>query len=483
MALIAQQMVNRQQGIRRTQMHGTVVYVAYLPLQSANWSMGLVIPQGEIENQLRLLDLMALVIVGLTSVMILILWQIQTFKQRALTKAKVAAETASRTKSEFLANMSHELRTPLNAILGMTEGLQESIFGQINPQQSEALQTINHSASHLRELINDLLDVAKIESDRMELDCQPTAVKLLCQSSLAFIQQQALKKSIQITTELPSNLPDLWVDERRIRQVLLNLLDNAVKFTPDSGQITLKVSPIKFPVDQEGRNFAPAHYLRISITDTGIGIAPNAIKKLFQPFVQIDSALNRQYAGSGLGLALVKRIVELHGGRVGVKSQVGRGSSFTVDLPCVVTAAASPISPHRPEPSSVDTRFSIQGSAPLILLAEDNEANIRTVSSFLKAKGYRTLLAKNGIEAITLAQSETPDLILIDIQMPGINGLEAIHQIRHDTTVADVPIIALTALSMAGDRERCLAAGANEYLSKPVKLKQLVITIQQCLAP
>ncbi|MEM9908262.1 MAG: PAS domain S-box protein, partial [Cyanobacteria bacterium P01_D01_bin.44] len=215
---------------------------------------------------------------------------------------------ATRLKDEFLANMSHELRTPLNAVLGMTEALQEQIFGPITPEQSKALQTIEHSGSHLLELINDILDVAKIEAGQMVLHRTLTSVALLCQSSLAFIKQPAFKKRIQLEIKQLPHIsdvwPDVWVDERRIRQVLINLLDNAVKFTPAGGKITLDVSCYKRPatLTAHKQSTSPQTYLRISVIDTGIGIAPEDIDRLFQPFVQIDSALNRQYTGTGLGL-------------------------------------------------------------------------------------------------------------------------------------------------------------------------------------
>jgi len=275
------------------------------------------------------------------------------------------------------------------------------------------------------------------------------------------------------------DLPNLLVDERRIRQVLINLLSNAVKFTPKGGNVTLQVTLEQLA----GEVFSPSSYLRIAVIDTGIGIAPENFHKLFQPFVQIDSSLSRKYEGTGLGLALVKRIVEMHGGRVEVSSRIGVGSCFTVDLPygnspLVVPDAVRPFPVDLPpvtNPTAV--------RSPLILLAEDNEANIETISSYLKAKGLRIILAKNGLEAVALAKSELPDLILMDIQMPIMDGLEATKQIRREpgSQVANIPIIALTGLAMTGDREKCLAAGANEYLSKPVKLKQLIITMQQFL--
>ena len=421
---------------------------------------------------------------------------------------------ATRLKDEFLANMSHELRTPLNAILGMTEGLQEQVFGTVNEQQIKALETIERSGSHLLALINDILDIAKIESGQIELDYTPVSIVHLCQSSLAFIKQQAVKKRIQLQIKLPPNLPDLLLDERRIRQVLINLLNNAVKFTPEGGHITLEVSrqrrtkvldppPLqgitrvriyKTPLEQE-MGLKPQEerveiqdYLRIAVIDTGIGIAPENIKKLFQPFIQIDSALNREYQGTGLGLALVKRIVELHDGEVSLTSKMGLGSCFMIELPCPVVVSSSPDRESQTEMSNQPLAPSIEPSqpeqkkSPLILLAEDNEANINTISSYLKAKGYRIILAKNGEKAIDLALSEHPDLILMDIQMPGMDGLEAIKQIRHNPNLVNVPIIALTALAMDSDRDRCLAAGANDYMSKPVKLKQLVTMIQKQLS-
>ena len=392
---------------------------------------------------------------------------------------------ATRLKDEFLANMSHELRTPLNAIMGMSEGLQEQVFGIVNEQQIKALQTIERSSSHLLELINDILDVAKIESGQMELDCTPVSINHLCQSSLPFIKQQALQKRIQLEIKVPLNLPDLLIDERRMRQVLINLLNNAVKFTPNGGRITLEVSGQQRRADPDSVD-SPPHFLvketlQIAVIDTGIGIAPEHINKLFQPFIQIDGALNRQYQGTGLGLALVKRIVELHGGQVGLTSTVGVGSCFTINLPCTGCAPSSVDLESQTEPRIEPSGPEQQGGSPLILLAEDNEANISTVSSYLKAKGYRILLAKNGEEAIALAKSENPNLILMDISMPGMDGLEAMQQIRLDPSLVDLPIVALTALAMTGDRDRCLAAGANDYLTKPVKLKQLVATIQHLL--
>jgi len=343
----------------------------------------------------------------------------------------------ARLKDEFLANMSHELRTPLNAILGMTEGLQEQVFGKISERQLKALQAIQSSGSHLLELINDILDLSKIAAGQIELDCALTSVNHLCQSSLTFVRQQAMQKRIQIHTKIQTNLPDLMVDERRIRQALINLLSNAVKFTPAEGSITLEVSRLRsitsFP--EENKEEAK-EYLKIEVIDTGIGIAAENIQKLFKPFVQIDSALNRQYEGTGLGLSLVKQMVELHGGKVGLTSELGIGSRFFIELPY---------------------SSNVGGSSEMF--DRDQTAE----------------------EAIAIALSARPDLILMDVQMPLMDGLEATKQIRQITSLVKVPIIALTALAMADDRDRCLAAGANEYLTKPIKLKELVTMIQKVL--
>nr|WP_271253069.1 response regulator [Pseudanabaena sp. Chao 1811] len=408
---------------------------------------------------------------------------------------------ATRLKDEFLANMSHELRTPLNAILGMTEALQEKVFGVINERQITALQTIERSGTHLLALINDILDVAKIESGQLELDYTLTSIEQLCQSSVSLIKQLAHQKRIELKVNIPKNLPDMMLDERRIRQVLINLLNNAVKFTPEGGCISLEVTCQHFFTDIPFTKAFPEmlltpyideiqspNYLQIAIIDTGIGISPENIKRLFKPFVQIDSALNRQYMGTGLGLAIVKQIVELHGGKVGVTSRIGHGSCFMIALPLSnlydSSLNANPLidrSSNRENMETGSANVPKEVNSPLILLAEDNEANIGTISCYLEAKGYQLIFAHNGQEAVNITKSHVPNLILMDIQMPVVDGMEVIRIIRSDHAFDHIPIIALTALVMTGDREKCLAAGANEYLAKPVKLKQLVEVIQKLL--
>ena len=379
-------------------------------------------------------------------------------------------------KDEFLANMSHELRTPLNAILGMAEGLQEGIFGTMNQEQNKALDTIENSGSHLLELIDEILDLTKIESGRVELEYSAVEVNHLCQSSLEFIKQQAQKKLIQLHLNTPFNLPKIRVDERRIRQVLINLLSNAVKFTPESGSVTLELTMLS------PEKTIDCPYLRFVVKDTGIGIADKDLEKLFQPFVQIDSSLNRQYEGTGLGLFLVKRIIELHQGRVKVSSEVGVGSCFAIELP-YSTVPTNDITNELKTSSfsNPNQQQEIALTAPIILLAEDNSTNSSIISTYLQSKGYRLQIAHDGLSAIELAVANQPDLILMDIQMPGMDGLTAIKHIRQNVTLTQIPIIALTAFAMEDDRRKCLAAGANIYLSKPVRLKKLFQSIQKLL--
>jgi signal transduction histidine kinase/CheY-like chemotaxis protein len=386
---------------------------------------------------------------------------------------------ATRLKDEFLATMSHELRTPLNAILGMSEALQEQVFGSLNERQIKSLRTIKRSGKHLLSLINDILDVSKIEAGKLELEIATTVVSDLCNSSLIFIKQLAFDKKIKINMQLPPGVGNIAVDERRFRQILINLLSNAVKFTPNGGAVTLTVHRQDPEENEEGMG-----WIEFVVTDTGIGISETDQTKLFQPFVQLDSSLSRQYNGTGLGLTLVKQIVQLHGGTVNLHSEINHGSCFTIRLPATVLLTE--------EESFLLTPFDDLASYPLlteenhptsslILLAEDNEANINTFSSYLTAKGYYVVLARNGLEAVALAKSHIPDLILMDIQMPQMDGLEAITSIRQDPKLANIPIIALTALAMAGDRERCLDIGANDYLAKPVQLRQLNLKMQEWL--
>jgi PAS domain S-box-containing protein len=406
---------------------------------------------------------------------------------------------ANRHKDEFLASMSHELRTPLNTILGMLQGLQGQIFGEINNRQQKALKAIELSGFQLLKLINDILDFSKMETGQISLDKRPLLMIPLCQTCVDLLKPQADQKQIQIAIQHPPALPEIYADERRIRQVLISLLSNAIKFTPPGGFIILSTAILSRRDPPPPANpgivrvsifrpkspppippMDPDHFLRLSVADTGIGIAAADQRHIFQPFLQLDSALNRGYPGTGLGLALVKRIVEQHGGEISLTSEVGAGSCFMVDLPVL---APSP-SPSSPLPPSV-ARPPLTSShvQPLIVLASDNASESNTFTSYLQAKGYRVIVAKEQDKTIPLTTQSLPQGILIDMSMSGANGLEPLHHLRRDPGLAKIPIIALIEPGRDTGREQCLAAGATDSLEKPVKLKQLVILLQQYLSP
>ena len=388
-----------------------------------------------------------------------------TERQRAeeeLRRALAELAQASRLKDEFLANMSHELRTPLNAILGLSETLLEQCSGPLTPRQVKSVTTISTSGYHLLALINDILDLSKIEAGRLELYPETVKIDEFCQGCLAFVRTQALQKKIDVTFEPDGRVAKFTADPTRLKQVLVNLLTNAVKFTPEGGRIGLTVA-------------APAgeDVVRFTVWDTGIGIADQDTPKLFRAFTQIDSGLSRAQEGTGLGLALVAKLVELQGGNVAIASEPGHGSRFTVTLPRI----ASPTPADAVVPPVATEAVRRNDRRPLILLAEDNAANIQTVGGYLEDMGYAMHYAANGLLAVKLAHELRPALILMDIQMPVMDGLTAILEICADATLKDIPIVALTALAMPGDRERCLAAGATDYLSKPVSLKTLAALV------
>ncbi len=386
-----------------------------------------------------------------------------------LSLANAELARAARLKDEFLAAMSHELRTPLNAILGLSEALQEEVYGPLTDRQIQSLHTIEESGRHLLTLINDILDVSKIEAGKVELTPGPVSVESVCQASLGLIKQEAHKKQLTVSTDFDPSVATIQADVRRLKQILVNLLSNAVKFTPAGGAIGLQVT-----------GDAEQGVVRFSVWDTGIGIAPEQMDRLFQPFVQLDSSLARQHTGTGLGLVLVHRLTDMHGGSVAVESEPGKGSRFTVSFPWRQgyngkerEEQEEPFTPLPPPPLPTSPSRSLS-----ILLVEDNEANLQMTADYLTGMGYRVLVARGGAEAVEQAVEQRPDLILMDIQMPGVDGLEATRRIRAHAELADTPIIALTALAMPGDRERCLAAGANGYLSKPVGLKGLMHAIE-----
>ncbi len=371
-------------------------------------------------------------------------------------------ERASRAKDEFLANMSHELRTPLNGILGMSEILLSGQRGPLNERQNIYVSTIYASGQHLLSLINDVLDLAKIEADKLELYVEAVSVSNICHACLAFIKEPAAKKDVQIGLKISEDVTTIQADERRLKQILVNLLNNAVKFTPPEGKISLEVQPNR-----------QKKCVEFSVIDTGIGISPEDQQRLFTPFVQADNSLTRKYEGTGLGLALVKRLSELHGGSVSLESELGKGSRFTVSLPWQDTEPSKTAS-DKTVNAAIETLPTIdRKNKATILLAEDNPINAMTIADYLDGLGYSMVIANDGYEALNKAIESIPDLILMDVQMPDLDGLEATRRLRTDPQFAFTPIIAITAQAMVGDREKCLAAGANAYMSKPISLKKL----------
>lgn len=394
-------------------------------------------------------------------------------EQRVLERTMELTQ-ANRAKDEFLANMSHELRTPLNTVLGLSETLLEQQRGPLNEKQTQCLELIASSGRHLLGLINDILDVSKIEAGRLQLHLDQVFVKDVCESSLNFIKELALKKLIHVEFRNASSISSFYADPQRLKQILINLLTNAVKFTPERGGVTLNVSTDE-DMDQ----------ILFSISDTGIGIARDDLKKLFTPFTQLDSSLSRQYTGTGLGLALVEKLTDLHGGSVQVESEFGKGSRFVITLPLhlhnLELVAGEDKAKERPGKQNATLQMPSLKERT-ILLAEDNQVNSHMMVEYLEAQGYKVLTAMDGEEVLTITAEMTPDIILMDIQMPKMDGLEATRQLRMDSRFSSTPIIALTALAMPGDKERCLEAGVNEYLSKPVSLKMLVKVMEGLMA-
>jgi CheY-like chemotaxis protein len=352
---------------------------------------------------------------------------------------------------------------------------------------------------HLLALINDILDVSKIEAGKLTLDQGPIAVDSLCQASVNLVKQGAAQKQLEIAVTVEPAVKLIFGDERRLKQILVNLLNNAVKFTPPLGRLGLDVWGE--PLDE---------VVHFTVWDTGIGIAEKDMPELFKPFIQLDSRLTRQHEGTGLGLTLVHRMVDLHGGSITVESALGAGAKFTVALPWrshslrdfarmdgrtspqpAVDAATDIIQAYQPYDVRAEEFAGYspgKGPAPRaakLLLVEDSETNIQTFTDYLVTSGYQVTVARSGIEALTYLTEIQPDINLLDIQMPELDGWEVARRIRTkaDSTISVVPIIALTALAMPGDRERCLAVGMNEYLSKPVSLRRLVQVIAAQLQP
>jgi signal transduction histidine kinase/CheY-like chemotaxis protein len=387
-----------------------------------------------------------------------------------LENAMRTALAASSAKSEFLANMSHELRTPMNGLLGMLDVVLDS---KLNSEQRDQLETAQRSAYALLALLNDILDLSKIEAGKMVIEKIPFNIRTVLDDCLKAHQARAAQKRIALHLELDASAPsDITGDPLRVRQIVTNLLSNAIKFT-EQGWVCLRLSAV---------NGSSGHSdVKIEVSDTGTGIGADKLTTIFEKFTQADGSITRKYGGTGLGLAITRRLAELHGGTVLVESQVGKGSTFTVVFPldAVEMAAKVPV-----EPRSAAGQEETQGAAKSrLLLVEDNLVNQKVVIAILKKKGYVINVANDGREALGILDADERgfDLVLMDIQMPVLDGLETTRLIRRNSRWDNLPIIAMTAHAMNGDKERCLQAGMNGYISKPIQSAHLVATIAQYL--
>ncbi|MDJ1178120.1 ATP-binding protein [Roseofilum sp. BLCC_M91] len=449
---LTQQIMRQERGIELMQLDNKKVYIAHVPIREANWSIALVIPRENIESQLRPLEVIALVVAGLTIATIAILQQVQSFKQRQLQRSKEAADAANQAKSTFIANMSHELRSPLNAILGFTQIMTRS---QTLPKEhQESVSIINRSGEHLLTLINNVLDLSKIEAGRVTLNEKNFDLHRLLDDIHDMFQLKATDKGLQLLLEPAPNLPRyIRADEVKLRQILINLINNALKFT-EQGGICVRSQRIN------GAKIA------FEVEDTGPGIAPEDLDKLFEAFSQTQSGKQSQ-EGTGLGLSISRQFVQVMGGEMQVSSQVGKGTIFTFEI-AYTEVAATEI-----ESQEVNQRriIALEPDQPRyrILIVDDKPVNRQLLVKLLNPLGFEVAQASNGKEAVEIWEQWQPDLIWMDMRMPVMNGFEATQTIKATTAGQATAIIALTASVLEEERAVVVSAGCDDFLRKPFR--------------
>jgi len=402
---------------------------------------------------------------ALAATLAAVLWQVQRVRL-----SRKAADQANSAKSEFLANISHEIRTPLNGVIGMTELLART---SLSEEQRSMVGIVQSSSESLLGLVNEILDFTKIEAGRLSLERTEFDVREGAEAVMALLRPRALAKGLSLQLDIAEDIPKSVVgDPLRLRQVLLNLVSNAIKFT-EEGHVRLEAA---LACDT---SYGLAILFRV--TDTGIGIAPAVIQKLFTPFTQADSATTRKYGGTGLGLAISRRLVQFMGGSIGVDSEPGRGSTFWFVVP-VGTVETAPIPeiapPETPPPVSIPP-----DAKGRILVAEDNPINQKVALRALQSLGYTAEVVATGKEVLAALDRRCFDLILMDCQMPEMDGYEATAEIRRrEAGYGHIPIIAMTANAIEGEDSRCRASGMDDYLSKPMRFAALSHMLERWLA-